>query len=193
VTKGSNSSKKATLGGRFKKELNALVATLNNTSPRFVRCMKSNMQKVGNLYESDVMLKQLRYSGLLEVCRIRQSGFPTRMGYSDFLSGFWTLDSSASSGQALVQSLERKGHFTASQYQLGRTKVFFKAEAIETLTTIRFSLLFVYASRIQACCKGFLRRMNWKRVREWRRPCVPSVFLCIIPDYIFCGIDRTCM
>jgi myosin heavy subunit len=156
-----------TLGGRFKKELNALVDTLTKTTPRFVRCMKSNMLKQGNVFESDVMLKQLRYSGLLEVCRIRQSGFPTRISYDDFYKGYWTLDSSASSGKKLVEMLRDKGHFYSSQYQLGATKIFFKTEAIDVLNNIRFHKLFVYASRIQAFCKGFLMRIKWKMVSDF--------------------------
>jgi len=157
-------TKKLTLGGRFKKELTDLVDTLNKTTPRFVRCMKSNMLKQGNTFESDVMLKQLRYSGLLEVCRIRQSGFPSRISYDDFLKGYWTLDSSATSGRELVEKLREKGHFYQSQFQLGTTKIFFKTEAIDVLNNIRFQELYVYARRIQAFCKGFLIRKKWKLI-----------------------------
>lgn len=156
--------KRATLAGTFKKELASLVDTLNHTTPRFVRCMKSNMQKTGGLFESEVMLKQLRYSGLLEVCRIRQGGFPTRMDFDLFLKGYWTLHPGASSGRELVECLRKKGHFDPTQFQLGATKVFFKTEAIDTLNNIRFQQLFVYASRIQAFCKGFLMRIKWKKV-----------------------------
>lgn len=45
---------------------------MNKCEPHFVRCMKSNHQKKGNIFESDMMLAQLRYAGLLEVCRIRK-------------------------------------------------------------------------------------------------------------------------
>ena len=163
-TKTTKSNRKVTLGGRFRKELTSLIDTLTKTNPKFVRCMKSNMQKVGGKFDSDVMLKQLRYSGLLEVCRIRQCGYPNRLTYKEFYSNFWTLSPSASSGKELLDMLRNKGHFDSSQYQLGHTKVFFKADAIDALTKVRFTKLYQYATCIQACCKGFLVRCKWKKV-----------------------------
>ncbi len=69
-TQTSSSSKK-TLGFQFKTQLNELIATLNSTFPHFVRCMKSNDLKAGNVFTSSRMQDQLRYAGLVEVCRIR--------------------------------------------------------------------------------------------------------------------------
>ena len=55
---------------------NASVETLRLTEPHFVRCVKPNAEKVSDEFTSALVLSQLRYSGLLEVCRIRQNGFP---------------------------------------------------------------------------------------------------------------------
>ena len=68
----------------FKKQLSELMTTLNATEPHFVRCMKPNKAKVGGVYEAEMMLAQLRYSGLLEVCRIRKLGFPLRRDFDEF-------------------------------------------------------------------------------------------------------------
>ena len=73
----------ATLGAQFKKQLGELMTTLNATEPHFVRCMKPNKAKVGGVYEAEMMLAQLRYSGLLEVCRIRKLGFPLRRDFDE--------------------------------------------------------------------------------------------------------------
>jgi myosin heavy subunit len=43
--------------------LDALMTTLYRCEPHFVRCMKSNHQKKGNIFESDMMMAQLRYAG----------------------------------------------------------------------------------------------------------------------------------
>ena len=40
--------------------------------------MKPNADKVGDKFTSEMMPTQLRYSGLLEVCRIRKLGYPVR-------------------------------------------------------------------------------------------------------------------
>jgi len=48
------------------------MTTLNSTDPHFVRCIKPNDEKAGNIFTSQMVIDQLRYAGLLEVCRIRQ-------------------------------------------------------------------------------------------------------------------------
>jgi len=55
-----------TLGAQFKQQLTELMDTLNSTSPHFIRCMKPNDKKVGNLFAGR-MVDQLRYAGLVEV------------------------------------------------------------------------------------------------------------------------------
>jgi myosin heavy subunit len=82
---GAGGKKKvATLGGQFKSSLTSLMETLNKTSPSFVRTVKPNAQKVGGLFTSTMVLDQLRYSGLLEVCRIRKLGYPVRRDNIEF-------------------------------------------------------------------------------------------------------------
>ena len=90
---GKGKKKQPTLGTQFKKSLNMLMDTLNACAPHFVRCMKPNHQKKGGIFESPMMLSQLRYAGLLEVCRIRQIGYPVRKNFGDFLFRYRCLAS----------------------------------------------------------------------------------------------------
>ncbi len=64
---GKAKKKQPTLGFQFKTSLEGLMTSLYRCEPHFVRCMKSNHQKKGNVFESDMMMAQLRYCGLLEV------------------------------------------------------------------------------------------------------------------------------
>mgnify|MGYP001186789914 CR=1 FL=1 len=80
--------KTLTLGAQFKTQLASLIATLNATTPHFVRCMKPNDNKAGNLFDASRMLDQLRYAGLLEVCRIRKLGYPIRRDFKEFFQRF---------------------------------------------------------------------------------------------------------
>ena len=123
--KGGN---KATLGSKFKKSLQDLIVRLNATDPQFVRCMKPNHAKKGGIFTSDVMLDQLRNAGLLEVCRIRQIGYPVRKKFDDFVFRYRCLDLlAASKGHtALLEALTAKGVATKGEWQVGHSKVFLR-------------------------------------------------------------------
>uniref|UniRef100_A0A673CT73 Myosin X, like 1 n=1 Tax=Sphaeramia orbicularis TaxID=375764 RepID=A0A673CT73_9TELE len=76
--------RKPTVSSQFRDSLHSLMATLSASNPFFVRCIKPNMDKVANQFDPDVVLNQLRYSGMLETVKIRRAGFPVRRTFSDF-------------------------------------------------------------------------------------------------------------
>ncbi|MCJ8732972.1 hypothetical protein PDJAM_G00217640 [Pangasius djambal] len=68
--------RKPTVSSQFRDSLHALMATLSASNPFFVRCIKPNMEKHANEFDPEVVLNQLRYSGMLETVKIRRAGFP---------------------------------------------------------------------------------------------------------------------
>jgi len=62
-SKSSGPSKRITLASQFKGQLSDLLITLNNANPQFVRCIKPNNVKVANVFNGDMVLKQLSYAG----------------------------------------------------------------------------------------------------------------------------------
>ena len=135
--------------------------TLNATEPHFVRCMKPNMEKIGRKFSSTVMLSQLRYAGLLEVCRIRQMGFPNRMPFEKFLRQYLVLQPSASSPQMLAELLSSSGQLPPNQYVIGNSKVFMKHSAATLLDSLRDKAYFVVASKTQKVARGYLKRKRF--------------------------------
>uniref|UniRef100_UPI001EAF5BB8 unconventional myosin-X-like n=1 Tax=Oncorhynchus gorbuscha TaxID=8017 RepID=UPI001EAF5BB8 len=68
--------------------LHSLMNTLSASNPFFVRCIKPNMNKNANMFDPEVVLNQLRYSGMLETVKIRRAGFPVRRTFNDFHSRY---------------------------------------------------------------------------------------------------------
>jgi myosin heavy subunit len=75
-TPTGGAKKLKTLAGQFRSQLLSLYETLKACSPHFVRCVKSNPEKLPNYFSSPRVLEQLRYSGLLEVSTRRHNHHP---------------------------------------------------------------------------------------------------------------------
>jgi myosin heavy subunit len=56
-----------TLASRFTGQLHQLITVLQESEPHFVRCIKPNNLKNPISFDTDLVLRQLRYSGVLEV------------------------------------------------------------------------------------------------------------------------------
>jgi hypothetical protein len=52
------------------------------------RAIKPNMEKVPNKFQGTLSLQQLRYAGVFEAVKIRQTGYPFRYPHLEFLQRF---------------------------------------------------------------------------------------------------------
>ena len=62
----SSSDAKLTVGRKFAQQLEGLIANLNSTQPRYIRCVKPNQQKRPDLIAARLVEEQLTYSGVFE-------------------------------------------------------------------------------------------------------------------------------
>ena len=83
-----STGKQATLGVQFMLSLESLMKRLRQTTPHFVKCIKPNGKKSSELFVNISVMAQLRYSGLLSLCKLRQIGFPSRMLFEEFVKRF---------------------------------------------------------------------------------------------------------
>ena len=86
--KSSKMASARTVSNLFSEQVENLMSTLRETSPNYLKCMKPNTCKRQELFDGNLMLQQLRYSGVLEVVRIRREGYPWKASYSDFYKQF---------------------------------------------------------------------------------------------------------
>jgi myosin-5 len=70
---------------QFKRQLSDLMLRINVAHPHFVRCINPNSVKEPNKLEPEMILDQLRCSGLMEAVRVSRAGFPVRLLHADFI------------------------------------------------------------------------------------------------------------
>jgi myosin heavy subunit len=159
-SRGRGGGKKAskTLGAQFKTQLNDLMDTLNLTNPHFVRCMKSNDEKCGNIFAAGRMQDQLRYAGLVEVCRIRKLGYPVRIEKQSFFRKFKCIYPNAKSLDELVKALVDNGELKTEDWALGTTKVFMRTGQSVSLELRREVSFAIVAVKVQSTIRRFLAK-----------------------------------
>jgi len=123
------------------------------------------------------MLAQLRYSGLLEVCRIRKLGFPVRRDFDEFYKRYKCISPSCADLDSLIAKLTEEGKLPAAQFQKGTTKVFMKNGISAELDDFRDEAFLFWAVKVQTVIRGCIMRLKlraWIKVLERIRAAVAS-------------------
>uniref|UniRef100_A0A3Q3L9J5 Myosin X, like 1 n=1 Tax=Mastacembelus armatus TaxID=205130 RepID=A0A3Q3L9J5_9TELE len=161
--------RKPTVSSQFRDSLHALMATLSVSNPFFIRCIKPNMEKNPNVFDPEIVLNQLRYSGMLETVKIRRAGFPVRRTFKDFFSRYNIIlkekAPAAGDDKKRTTDLLTKYDKTKTEWQLGKTKVFMKESLEQRLEKDRDEVRRQAAMIIRAHLLTFSAKKHFKRVR----------------------------
>jgi len=76
---------------QFSTQLNGLLSKLDESYLLYIRCIKPNTQKEPDNFESKEVISQLKAAGILQVVKIRKSGFPYRVAYKQFSTAYYHL------------------------------------------------------------------------------------------------------
>lgn len=171
-------NRKPTLGSIFKKSLIDLMSTINSTNVHYIRCIKPNEQKKAWEFDSLMVLSQLRACGVLETIRISCAGFPTRWTYEEFAQRYHILvssefyvdvlngkKSSPEDVRALCNKILQVTVQDSQKYQLGETKIFFKAGMLGYLEKLRSNRLNSAAVLIQKNIRARVYRQQFLQIR----------------------------
>ncbi|KAI9243453.1 P-loop containing nucleoside triphosphate hydrolase protein, partial [Sporodiniella umbellata] len=160
-----------TVGYKHKLQLSTLMSTLQNTHPHFVRCILPNDRKRPGEIQPELVLHQLRCNGVLEGIRICRVGYPNRLTFEQFREQYKLLCSEHISQETdhrkaceiLVEACGQQ-----DGYQLGKTKIFFKAGILGEFEKRRDIKLSEIVTKIQAACMGWMtrRRLVYRHSQE---------------------------
>ncbi|XP_007939649.1 unconventional myosin-XV [Orycteropus afer afer] len=159
-----------TVAAKFQQSLLDLVEKMERCNPLFVRCLKPNHKKEPGLFEPDVVMTQLRYSGVLETVRIRKEGFPVRLPFQMFIDRYRCLvahkHNLPASGDMCVSVLSRLCAVTPNMYRVGVSKLFLKEHLYQLLESMRQRVLNLAALTLQRCLRGFFIQQRFRSLRR---------------------------
>ena len=143
-----------------------LLQKMVSGTPQFVRCIKPNDVKAPKCFEATKVIKQLRYTGVLETIRIRQHGFSHRLLFSDFLKRYCFLAyaydervvASRESCRLLLIRLKMDG------WALGKSKVFLKYYHVEFLSKL-YEDQIKKIVLVQSFIRRFLAKVHFKKLK----------------------------
>ena len=180
-TQGSTSQRSSIRGSsvswQFRSSLQTLVSDLERTQPHYIRCIKPNNAKLPGAFASADILKQLKYSGMMEAIRIRREGYALREEHETFykrfslLLGFDEISNGDHQGGIvqLVKVLSEILCVTDADWQIGHSKIFVKrglADKLERLAKLR---VHVSSRTLGRFGRQVAKRRISKRIATWIR------------------------
>ena len=163
--------KKSTLGSLFKGSLTELMSTINSTTVHYIRCIKPNPDKEAWKFENLMVLSQLRACGVLETIKISCAGFPSRWTFDEFIQRYYFLVPATTWNQylydensdilELVKNILDVTIEDKDKYQIGKTKIFFRAGMLAFLEKLRSAELARIAIKIQKKIRGRYYRLQY--------------------------------
>lgn len=164
----TNPASRATLGTKFAKQLNDLMAALNLTEPHYIRCIKPNPNKAQMEFHPVMVLEQLRYSGVFEAVKIRKMGFPFRYTHIQFWKRFkcifppeepWSPGDMVANCKKLIEKMNQ----STSVVQIGRTRVLYRSTAHREMELVRNLAVDKVTTQIQQRVRAWLARRVQKK------------------------------
>ncbi|XP_075392269.1 unconventional myosin-IXa isoform X12 [Tenrec ecaudatus] len=169
--------KPPSISAQFQASLSKLMETLGQAEPYFVKCIRSNAEKLPLRFNDALVLRQLRYTGMLETVRIRQSGYSCKYSFQDFVSHFHVLlPRNIIPSKFNIKDFFRKINVNSDNYQVGKTMVFLKEQERQHLQdllhqeVLRRIILLQRWFRVLLCRQHFLnlRQASIIIQRFWR-------------------------
>ncbi|MCI4381971.1 hypothetical protein PGIGA_G00258110 [Pangasianodon gigas] len=172
--------KPPSISAQFQASLNKLMETLGQSEPYFVKCIRSNAEKLPLRFNDALVLRQLRYTGMLETVRIRQSGYSIKYTFQDFVHHFHVLlPSGLSASQAGIREFLQGVDLDPDGYQVGKTMVFLREAQRQKLQNLLHQEVLRRIVALQRRFRALLERRAFtsqrraaRVIQHWWRQCM---------------------
>ncbi|EOD06811.1 hypothetical protein EMIHUDRAFT_106740 [Emiliania huxleyi CCMP1516] len=153
--------------------MSALVAELDSTRCNFVRCIKPNPAMAAGVFDAPYTVTQLRHTGMLQCCELLKHGFPTRISYTEVVERYAPhlppdVGRLRLPPRDFAAAVAYGFGVQRDLYQLGATRLFFRAGGVACLDGRPSPPAAVFATRT-AAGRIVARVRRWIVLRRFRR------------------------
>jgi len=174
------SQQKKTVLDKFRVELKELISSIEETETRYIRCIKPNESLSPTKVDHATVLRQLKCAGLVAAIDLSRESFPSKISFSVAEERFMCLIDETSRDVlkdlplhdrvqfmmsrlfASVLEVYRNCDFTVP-YACGKTRVYFRAGALEMLESMRREYFSVRALVLQRWARSFIAKQKYAK------------------------------
>ncbi|XP_078056064.1 unconventional myosin-IXAa isoform X2 [Mustelus asterias] len=159
--------KTPSISAQFQASLNKLMETLGQAEPYFVKCIRSNAEKLPLRFNDHLVLRQLRYTGMLETVRIRQSGYSIKYTFQEFVAHFRVLlPQGTVCSQCSIGEFLRNVNLNMTNYQVGETMIFMKETERQRLQDMLHKEVLTRIVLLQSWFRAVLERRQFLQMKQ---------------------------
>jgi len=161
------------VAAQFRGHVNDLLKLIKSTEVRFVRCIKPNDSMLPDKFEAPLVIKQLKYSGVLETIDIRKGGYPFRLTHKAFSFRFSGINIGhkyragndwEARCQEILDTFDRAD--LKKNAIVGKTMVLYRADVAKPMELARNLGIEITLPGVQAFIRGSIARHYMNQLGE---------------------------
>ncbi|VDM96149.1 unnamed protein product [Thelazia callipaeda] len=123
---------------------------------------------IPNYFDDNIILRQLRYTGMLETVRIRRAGYSVRIEYQDFIKQYRILlpNGRESTVQSVKEFITQHAMIGSDKVQFGITKVFMRDAEKLILDDHLHRAIMKHIEILQRCIRALIVRRRYVKLRN---------------------------
>jgi myosin-5 len=183
ATGARQKKKHRTVLEKFRVQLKSLMASMEGTTTRYIRCIKPNETMTPKMTDHYHTMRQLECAGLVTAIAISRESFPNRLGYDAIRTRFDCLMNKRDLRNVQDMSKRDTVNYMLSNmlpsvadlygganltlpFACGKTRIYFRAGALEHLETMRLDYYTNHTVVIQRWIRKIQARDRFLRLKD---------------------------
>ncbi|XP_026169113.1 unconventional myosin-IXb isoform X2 [Mastacembelus armatus] len=159
-----------TISTQFQASLSKLMETIEKAEPFFIFCVRSNAEKRELHFDGELVLKQIKCTGIVQMVNLQKSGYSAKYTFAEFVKKFRMLfPKGATASPAQITGLFERMELNKTTYQIGKTKVFLKKKERQLLQDTYNKEVMDHIIILQRWFRACLIRLHFLQKRDATR------------------------